>query len=81
MRPPTGTDPLARVLHAANWRRAAEHEYRAALEAALSRGCTYAQLARELGQSRQAVRQYVLAGTSVTRPSRAAAPETPGSAR
>ena len=53
------SDPLARVKRAAQARRRAEEEYRAALVAAVDAGHAYAVLARELDLSRQAVRQLI----------------------
>lgn len=48
-----------RALRAAAAKRRADEEYRAALLAAVAAGVSYAELARTLGVSRQAVRQLV----------------------
>lgn len=54
------TDPLTRVRVAAADRRRVDMELRAALLVAVESGVSYAALARELGVSRQAVRQLML---------------------
>ena len=51
------TDPLRRVKRAATKLEGARSEYRAALLACLDAGHSYAEIARALGVSRQAVRQ------------------------
>lgn len=55
----TGSDSLARLTRAASAKRRADQQYRAALAAALAAGHTYAEIAKALGVSRQAVRQLV----------------------
>lgn len=58
----TGTDPVtARVARAAEAKRRAEQEYRAALAAAKDAGISYAAIAHASGVSRQAVRQLLIA--------------------
>ena len=54
---PLSPDPLRRVKRAAAKLDAARSEYRAALLACLDAGYSYAEIARTLGVSRQAVRQ------------------------
>ena len=51
---------LARVKRAEAARRRAEDNLRAALSAAIDAGVSYADLARELGCSRQSVRERVM---------------------
>lgn len=53
------TDPLARVKRAASAKRRAEREYRSALEAAHAAGASFVELARLVGVSRQAVREFL----------------------
>lgn len=53
-------DPLSGVKRAAAAKRRADDQYRATLVAAVDAGASYAELARELGTSRQAIRQLVI---------------------
>jgi DNA-directed RNA polymerase specialized sigma24 family protein len=52
-------DPLSQLAKAWGAKRRADERYRAALLAAVDDGVSYAELARRMGISRQAVRQLV----------------------